>query len=81
MQLLILANVCVFVLQLALEIPFGTNTHADSPGGQVLEWLAFNPDKFLSGLVWLPVTYIFLHSGLWHLFTNMLMLFFFRAGR
>ena len=75
-QLLILLNAAVFVAQLLIDIPFGTLSVHDVPGGESLEWLAFSPARFLRGLIWLPVTYMFLHSGLMHLFMNMLMLFF-----
>ena len=76
-QALILVNVCFFAAQLILDIPFGSVTQPGVPGGSLMEWVAFKPSGVLEGRIWLPFTYIFLHSGLWHLFTNMLMLFFF----
>jgi membrane associated rhomboid family serine protease len=36
-----------------------------------------DPEFFLGGRVWTPITYMFLHGGLMHLFGNMLMLYFF----
>ncbi|MCH7909689.1 MAG: rhomboid family intramembrane serine protease [Candidatus Hydrogenedentes bacterium] len=75
-QLLILLNATAFAAQLLIDIPFGTLSVHDVPGGELLEWLAFSPARLMRGLIWLPVTYMFLHSGLMHLFMNMLMLFF-----
>lgn len=75
---LILANVAVFILQLILDIPFGDPQVLNSPGGhQILHWVAFQPSALFSGIIWTPVTYLFLHGSLMHLFGNMLMLFFF----
>lgn len=75
-QLLIFANTAVFVVQLLLEIPFGYALMP--PGGRtVLEALAYSNDRLLRGWIWLPFTYMFLHGGLYHLFLNMLQLYFF----
>jgi len=84
-HVLILVNVAVFAAQLLLDIPFGElfvtgrgSLIEDAPGGNaILEWLEFNPNEMLHGLVWTPLTYMFLHGGLMHLFGNMLMLYFF----
>lgn len=43
-------------------------------------WLGFYAPNFIRGAIWQPVTYMFLHAGLWHLILNMLGLFFF-GGR
>lgn len=60
---LVIANVVVFAVTLLLpEIVF--------------EWLAFQPRRIVLR-PWAPVTYMFVHGGLGHLFFNMLMLFFF----
>jgi membrane associated rhomboid family serine protease len=60
---LIAANVLVFALSLVSpNLPY---------------WLALNPVALLSGEFWQPVTYMFAHSGLSHLFFNMLGLLFF----
>jgi membrane associated rhomboid family serine protease len=75
-QLLILANTAVFVTQLILEIPFGYSLMPPG-GGAVLDALAYSNARLFDGWVWLPVTYMFLHGGLFHLFINMLQLFFF----
>jgi membrane associated rhomboid family serine protease len=75
---LILVNVCIFALQLLLDIPFGDWREADHLGGSFLtDWVVFNPEFFLGGRVWTPITYMFLHGGLMHVFGNMLMLYFF----
>lgn len=73
-QRLILANVIVFAAQLILQILPG---RSGLPGGIVAEWLAFHPSLFIRGFVWQAFTYMFLHGGLWHLFVNMLGLYFF----
>jgi len=40
-------------------------------------YMALNPIAVLSGYLWQPVTYMFAHADLTHLFVNMLGLFFF----
>ena len=42
----------------------------------VFEWFAFQPGELILR-PWGPVTYMFLHGDLWHLLSNMLVLFFF----
>lgn len=80
-QRLILINAVIFVAQLLLNIPFGspiTSTmDGGPPGGAAISWLGFQPWGFLHGQIWKPVTYMFLHANLMHLFLNMLWLFFF----
>lgn len=73
-QRLILANTVVFAVQLAFEIPLGPG---QVPGGIVALLLSFQPGSFTSFFLWQPLTYMFLHGSLWHLFVNMLMLFVF----
>ena len=60
---LIVANLAVFVAQWILKLP-------------VESWFAFAPSQVLYR-PWTPITYMFAHSGFWHIFFNMLMLFFF----
>ena len=38
---------------------------------------SLNPAGITRGFLWQPVTYMFLHGGLWHLFINMMVLWFF----
>lgn len=74
-QRLILANVIVFGIQLILHIPFGRGQLL--PDSYATNYLMFHPDHLMQGFIWQPFTYMFLHAGLLHLFTNMLGLFFF----
>jgi membrane associated rhomboid family serine protease len=77
-QRLILINAAAFVVQLLLDIPFGgPMAEFAPPGGMVVAFLGFQPVAFLNGALWKPITYMFLHGGLLHLFLNMLWLFFF----
>jgi len=76
-QRLILINSAVFVLQLLLDIPLGGSSFSGVLGGSVASFLDFQPVRFLQGALWRPITYMFLHGGLMHLFVNMLWLFFF----
>lgn len=75
-QRLIMINVAVFAVQLLLNIPLGRHL-VGTPGGLVTELLAFSPAALLHGYVWQPLTYMFLHSNLMHLFLNMVGLYFF----
>jgi membrane associated rhomboid family serine protease len=60
---LMIANLVVFLAQVLFKLPVGN-------------WLAFAPAQVLYR-PWTPITYMFAHSGFWHIFFNMLMLFFF----
>lgn len=61
-KMLIIANVAVFLLQ----IVFGP--------GLLIRLLGLNSQAVLHGMIWQPVTYMFLHLDLIHLFFNMLIL-------
>lgn len=61
---LLIANAVVFGFTLLAGPRFTT------------EWLAFRPDHALTRF-WGAFTYMFVHGGFWHLFMNMLVLFFF----
>jgi len=61
---LLIANVVVFAIGLLLPVAF------------LLDWFAFQPTRIILR-PWGPLTYMFLHGSLGHLFFNMLMLFFF----
>jgi membrane associated rhomboid family serine protease len=59
---LIIANIAVFVLTLALPV--------------LITYLAFMPRRIVLQ-PWGVITYMFVHGGFWHLFFNLLGLFFF----
>lgn len=61
---LLIANTVVFAAGLVLGQRF------------MIEWFAFHPTRIVLR-PWGPLTYMFVHAGLGHLFFNMLMLFFF----
>lgn len=66
-QWIIIANVIVFVVQLA------TRYHHGSIAGPVTDALSLRADQVLHGEVWRLVTYAFLHSSGWqHIVFNML---------
>lgn len=76
-HMLILANAGIFALQLLADIPLGNALTFDPPGGEVfLDIFSYSSGRLLNGWVWGPVTYMFVHGGLQHLFFNMLLLFF-----
>lgn len=79
-QRLILLNGIVFALQLLADpvVGFlgGIDAWGRAPGGVLNYYLGFQPLELLQGMIWKPLTYQFLHSGLMHLFLNMLWLFF-----
>jgi membrane associated rhomboid family serine protease len=64
---LIKANVAVFAATLLLSL---------FRMGGILDFLALSRYGFLHGGIWQPLTYMFLHSGLFHILVNMLMLLF-----
>ncbi len=81
---LILINVFIFVLELLIGIGISIlNLYIPinqiSPLSYLLTfpWFGFNIPLFLRGAIWQPLTYMFLHSSLTHLFFNMLWLYFF----
>ena len=41
------------------------------------QYLALSADGLRRGFIWQPVTYMFLHYDIWHIFMNMLFLWFF----
>ncbi len=62
---LLIANAAIFLL---MWISGGASLF--------VEWFAFQPSRILTR-PWGALTYMFLHAGFWHVFINMLMLFFF----
>ena len=61
---LLIANTVVMALTWIVGLTF------------VSEWFAFQPSRILVR-PWTPFTYMFVHGDFWHLFWNMLILFFF----
>ena len=61
---LLIANTVVFALTWVVGPEF------------VFDWFSFQPTKVLFR-PWTPFTYMFLHGDFWHVFMNMLVLFFF----
>ncbi|MQA88823.1 MAG: rhomboid family intramembrane serine protease [Gemmatimonas sp.] len=59
---LLIANAIAFLITLAF--------------GGLVEYLVFSPTSVIPW-VWTPITYMFVHVGFFHLFFNMLVLFFF----
>lgn len=62
-QMLLIANVAVFLLELATRIPIGFLG-------------ALRGDWWSTFSVWQLLTYQFIHQGFWHLFANMIGLYF-----
>jgi len=63
---LLIANTAIFLLMMVGLLPFGWTVQV----------FGFSPSRFLVH-PWSPITYMFIHGGFWHLFLNMLGLFFF----
>ncbi len=77
-QRLIVLNVCIFALQLLIEpIEQLILPRSLEQTSNLFIILGFSPMDFLSGRLWQPLTYQFLHGGILHLFLNMLWLFIF----
>ncbi|MDL2290349.1 rhomboid family intramembrane serine protease [Paludibacteraceae bacterium OttesenSCG-928-F17] len=72
---LIYINVAVFVLLKAIVIIFQLfNVH----GLSIIQWMAVPSDlNTLLHRFWTPITYMFVHEGFFHLFFNMLCLYWF----
>lgn len=77
---LIIINVAVFILQVLSQQP----AHWDEdgfrflpPADPVTDLFALSTQKVMEGQVWRLLTCAFLHGSLWHLFFNMLFLFWF----
>lgn len=74
---LILANVIMFVLTFAVNTIVFLFTGAASMSNVFTEWLTFPKD--LSDLLtkpWSIITYAFMHAGIFHILSNMLILYF-----
>jgi len=70
---LVIVNAAVYLLSL-----IGQLTIADFMSTRDT-WLGLIPTQVIHGLLWQLVSYSFLHSGLWHILFNMLMLWMFGA--
>ncbi len=67
-QLIIWINIIVFFLQLL----------CNAAGFPYFErFLALSGDGLRRGFAWQPITYMFLHSGIWHILINLFILWFF----
>jgi membrane associated rhomboid family serine protease len=83
---LIIINVVAFFLQLATnpgppqfdEDEYGNPVRVDAtPAFSVTKAFELDTDQVKQGQVWRLLTYAFLHAGLWHIFFNMLFLWWF----
>ncbi len=83
---IILVNVGTFIVQLLLSLVISVLSSSwigkDSfeqllSDVNVFYLFGFNIPLFIKGALWQPLTYMFLHSGLMHLFFNMLWLYIF----
>jgi membrane associated rhomboid family serine protease len=65
---LLIINIAVFLLSFLIP----------SLGNFFYQWFSVFPVTIAMSLqLWRPITYQFLHAGMWHVFWNMLVLFFF----
>lgn len=74
---LIVYNVIMFVLTFAINTLVFLMTGSTNSGGFVTQWLSFPKD--LGDFIWRPwsiVTYAFMHSGIFHILSNMIILYF-----
>jgi membrane associated rhomboid family serine protease len=85
-QRILLFTTAIFVVQLLVHMfePLAVNAANktlrpyEAPGLEILHWFVFDSSRFpWNGLIWQPLTYMFLHGGLLHLFGNMLWLYVF----
>ncbi len=65
---LLIINVGLFVLEVLLD-PRSLDSHYVGP---LAQWFGLAWDDIRRGMLWQPVTYMFLHGGLMHLLMNML---------
>lgn len=72
---LLIANAAVFALQILLAVPVW-----QAFGVRIEDILGLRPEWAIErGWVWQPLTYMFLHGGLFHLLLNMFVLWMFGA--
>ncbi len=68
---LLIANTAVFVVGAILGL------FAQQAQNEFILTFALRPAAVLTGRLWQPLTYLFLHADLWHLLINMLVLWMF----
>jgi membrane associated rhomboid family serine protease len=72
---LLVATIGIFVVQFAsgfvTDVPYYAVSHP------LIVWFGLTPERVVSGFVWQPLTYLFLHAGFMHLIFNMLALWMF----
>jgi membrane associated rhomboid family serine protease len=74
--MLILANVIAFIVLALLDIVIGSTTRGHGVSlGQIFG--VSRAGVFQRFMIWQPLTYLFLHGGLWHLIWNMFALWVF----
>lgn len=71
-RVLVLANTAIFLLEELVRWLIGP-----SAAYLLLRWFGLVPWEFVHGLLWQPLTYLFLHANFWHLLWNMLFLWMF----
>ncbi len=69
---ILIITIGLFVLEVLVD-PRPLDTHHVGP---LAKWLGLSRDDVLHGMIWQPVTYMFLHGGFMHLLMNMLGLLF-----
>ncbi len=83
---LILINITVFVIQLIIGLLISISNSLFNGSFfisqslsyfHIFYWIGFNVPMFVKGALWQPLTYMFIHSSLMHLFFNMLWLYVF----
>ena len=72
---LLVATIGVFIVQYMLGF-LGSATYGDVDFAAIT-WLGLTPARFVTGYLWQPATYLFLHAGFMHLIFNMLALWMF----
>jgi membrane associated rhomboid family serine protease len=69
------SRVTVWIIALTCGVFFGQCIDGPPWASDLVRWGGRDAQKILDGEVWRAVTSVFLHGGLWHLFFNMLVLY------
>jgi len=72
---LLVATIGIFIVQYMLGF-VGSSSYGDADFAAIT-WLGLTPARFVTGYLWQPATYLFLHAGFMHLIFNMLALWMF----